>query len=553
MGKKNPPKIRHSWLAQLIDNPIVVSLCLVILSFLIYANSLGNGFVSDDLGAIVYNFHIRDTWKDALMPGRISLGGVIVSLLYILVGPNALWYHLASVFIHALITVLVFILVLRLMRQPYLAALSGVLFALHPLHTEAVDFISALPYLLYSLFSLTSLLLVDKIESKKTAGIRWIFLVAITSFLAFSSSEKAIMLPFLIGAYLVVFASWKRMLAYWPVALATLVFGLLLFSRIQSRIQVMSPDPQGRLVVENPLRIASLAIGTHLRLFALPSGLSLYHEFNNTSGNVVFSLGAIALGFLALGLVLFKKNRRLFFFYLIFLVGIGPTILPLNLGWIAAERYVYFPSIGLTVLLAAGVVALKRINNSLFWGSVLFLTLSYSFLTIQRNRDWKDEPTLWQASLEASPDSSQAYVNMGSLYHSQGEIDKAVQAFTKAAQLNPGNPQPWSQLAYIFILQNDLTSAKAALTQAIRINPYEQMNLMVQAKIFIAEKNFTDAEKLIKRAQELDPNEPELYKLMADYYVGIGDTNRARQAAEKAYSLNPNDIDVLEFLGKQRK
>ena len=130
---------------------------LAVLAFLVYANSLSNGFVGDDKEQLLQNPLVSGhriaaafgagVWSFRGVQGNYyrPLQFLIYILLHGLFGFEAFGYHLFFVLMHALTTVLVYFLALQLTTRSHIALAAAALFAVHPIHTEVVDWIASLP------------------------------------------------------------------------------------------------------------------------------------------------------------------------------------------------------------------------------------------------------------------------------------------------------------------------------------------------------------------------------------------------------------------------
>ena len=136
-------------------------LALIGVCFLVYANSLNNAFVFDDISGILENPNIYQPFNHWYEPASL-----LNSLSYLIGKYNPFPFHLINIVLHALNTILVF-LSLRLFFKVESSFISACLFALHPIHTEAVTWISGKSYIILSLFILAPLLLYYNATSTK--------------------------------------------------------------------------------------------------------------------------------------------------------------------------------------------------------------------------------------------------------------------------------------------------------------------------------------------------------------------------------------------------
>ena len=133
-----------------------------------YLNSLFNGFIYDDDTQVVHNPYIRSfghlkeiftthVWSFMAVAATnyyrpmMTLGYLFC---YKLFGLRAYGFHLASIVLHVLVVCLVFVLTERLTGDRVCAFIAGAVFALHPVHTESVDWIAAVTDLELTFFYL---------------------------------------------------------------------------------------------------------------------------------------------------------------------------------------------------------------------------------------------------------------------------------------------------------------------------------------------------------------------------------------------------------------
>jgi hypothetical protein len=225
-------------------SPQRIYFALVFLCFLVYFNTLKNGFVSDDIDAIVNNPLVSRPLYYWLYPSML-----LNSLSYALVRLNPLAYHLTNILLHALATLLVFFF-LRLFFKTEACFWGASLFAVHPIHTEAVSWISGRPYIMTTLFMLAGYFLyyfaVDSINPFKAVdedpvfykpgdatGTRFkplpygIGLVLFCYYLI-RNFNFCFLFPFLLVLSDMTFGRWKKNWKYWIPFLAAAGIRVLL-------------------------------------------------------------------------------------------------------------------------------------------------------------------------------------------------------------------------------------------------------------------------------------------------------------------------------------
>lgn len=188
---------------------------LVLVSLVVYFNSLTNGFVYDDYATIVENKYIQHPGKSLpalfsrsyfnIASGERSYRPVATLSYYLIysIGElNATYYHLFSVLLHALNVILVYLLANRIIKNRYSAVIAGLLFACHPALSEAVDAISYNEDLLAAAFFLLAFICYTGINAGEVKSCIKAYILSLISFLlALLSKEMAITLPAVIFLY----------------------------------------------------------------------------------------------------------------------------------------------------------------------------------------------------------------------------------------------------------------------------------------------------------------------------------------------------------------
>ncbi len=209
-------------------------LILLSVSFAVYFNALAGDFVYDDEIQIVENLWIRDirnipaiffkgVWSfqsETVSNYYRPLMHIVYMLNYHLFGLKAWGFHLVNILIHCGVSVLVFLVIRRLLPEhralvspaylspPFMAAM---LFALHPIHTEAVTWISGLPDVAFTFFYILSFYIY--VKSKAVLSGSYLFSVACFAVAALFK-EPALTLPVILLAYDYIFREERAGLTY---------------------------------------------------------------------------------------------------------------------------------------------------------------------------------------------------------------------------------------------------------------------------------------------------------------------------------------------------
>jgi tetratricopeptide (TPR) repeat protein len=400
--------------------------------FLVYLNSLGNAFQYDDKHAIVANPHLRSLAEIPAFfvhpeyfsadPDKAMYRPLLLATLalnYAWSGSQTYSYHLVNIALHALCSLLVWALLRQLGRSAGTALLAGLVFALHPLCAEPVNYISSRSELLAAALVLAACW-------GQGEGRRWLGVGCFA--LALLSKESAIVLPALL-----LWRAYNRgeLRAVWP--------GLAPYGGVALLYLVVIRPFLAKAVYSEPVRGLAQQWGTqakalvyYLKLLAMPTALSVHHAFQVSplsSGLALLCLalaGSLALCGRAGGRGAFALGAGWM------LIALAPTsLVPLNI--LVNEHRLYLPLVGLLIWLS-GMGELPRLGRA--W---LALPLALGLLVLQRNAVWRDEGALWADALAKAPGEVRPYVFLGNHLRAEGQLDQSAALLQRALQLEPDN------------------------------------------------------------------------------------------------------------------
>lgn len=479
---------------------------------LAYINSLGNDFVSDDIPGIKNNPAIGSfshIFESAfLFPERL-----LYFVLYHIAGLSPAAFRLSNVVFH-IGSVIVLYSILVLLSNRRVAIIATSLFAIHPLISEAVVWISGGPYVRYGFFFLLSFLFY--ILSKNNQKY---FRYSLLSFVfAILSGEKAIVLALIFGAYELienkVLINWKKLAPYFLLSAgAAALFVLKIGQRLDS-LQSQSYAPAQTI---NPFQQIPVALTSYFQLSFWPAGLTLYHtELSIGIFNYLLRLLMFLL-FAGMCVFSYKKNKKIFFWLMFIVVPLLPFLTPFGISWIVAERYFYLSSIGLFVLVAMLLDHFSKQENyqKPILAFVILVIAGFSIRTMYRNADWKNEDTLWPATLKTSPSGHNIHNNMGDVYSRNLQHDKAIEEFKKAIEINPNYADAYHNLGMTYYTIKQYDQAIENLQKAASINPNLWQSYQSLATIYWEKADKEKAAAYLQKALELRPAEPSLLQLSA--------------------------------------
>lgn len=605
----------------LVRKHIISLIFLILISTLLFSNTFKNSFIWDDKAIVTKGEYISkpgnipllftyDYWKQFYLmlsrqhnqQERVNYRPIFMASFafdYSLWKLNPFGYHLSNLLFHILNVILIYFLILNIVRTEEspggfinLPFISALLFAIHPIHTESITWIKNRSDLLTFIFFLLSLILFIKFRFQNKSRSRVLFycLSLFCFILALFSKSMAVTLPFILGLYIICFVprgQYKsfliKTLPFFGVMLIYIIFELAFLGKVGS-----GGDAVGRIgLYPNTLAVIK-TVGYYFKLLILPFNLNAERPFSVPGSLfepvVLFSLLSLLI-LTAIIIKAFRHSRVITFFILWIFLSLMPIS---NIIFLAsrpiAEQRLYIPSLGFCVLLALG---LKRIySKRLALTLIMIIFISYSYITMNRNLDWRDSITFWTKTAEASPNSPRAYNNLGVAYYDKKFYQEALSSYNKAIEINPGYAHAYNNMGVTYRDTGEKTDeAISSFKKAIRMDPhyaeaynnlggvvYEDLNHMkeaiesykkaVEIEPAYAEAYFNlglmhdlsdDYEKAIisyQKAIELNPElgiEP--YNNLAYIYIRKGRFDEAVELAKKALFIEPQNAEVLDTLG----
>lgn len=480
-----------------------------ILIFIIYLNAFDNTFVSDDILGTQHNPVFLD-FSNLFSPTYWSYVPYFIFVKLGLTTPFC--FRAINLLSHFGSTCLIFIILNILTAKKTLALFTALLFAVHPILIESVTWISGKPYSQSAFFFLASFLFyLSSMQSKENSR-RFFFSSILCFFIALISSEKAVALFAIFPLYELAFGNLKKNgKKLWPFLILTIVFTTIFLSRTGQVMQALDTqfyNPHTSEKFYNPLIQIPIAISSYLGLIFWPQGLTLYHSEMSFSTGIYLLCLLVFLVFSGLIFYGWKKNRFLFFWLTFFFISLLPTLTPLKVSWIVAERYVYIGTLGILAVFAYSLNwLLEKFPAKKNWLYLFFILIisSLSVRTIIRNIDWDTEDNLWIATAETSPSGFVIHNNLGDVYARQNNPEKAIAEFQKAIEINPGYADAFHNMANTYQATGKIQEAIINYQKAAELNPRLWQSHQNLASIYFFQKEFQKAFTEIKKALEINP------------------------------------------------
>jgi tetratricopeptide (TPR) repeat protein len=438
-------------------------------------------------------------------------------------GLNPRGHHLTSVSIHAVSSVLLLLLLLRITGALWQSAFVAALFALHPMHVESVAWVAERKDVLSAFFWFLTLLFYSEYSKKLGERISErdlpnsslishpssfimpsliphpsspLYLLTLFSFaLGLMSKSMLVTLPLVL-----------LLLDFWPLdryrhegqeqglrklsgRIIALIkekipfFACSLFSGIvtiyaqhnagaMSSLQALSFLPR----LENAL----IAYVKYITKTLWPYDLAVLYPL--TSSFPIWQVVGSLLILLLLSVAAIRIGRRYPYFpvgWFWFIITLLPVIGLIQVGAQSmADRYSYIPIIGLFIIAAWGVSdlakGLRHRERILALLAVTVITASIA-MTWQQLRYWRDDVSLYKHTLQVTTGNYLIHNSLGSTLAKKGDLDGAIVEYQKALKIAPDFSKAHYNMGFVLTGKGNLDAAIREYTEALRINPNDSM------------------------------------------------------------------------------
>jgi tetratricopeptide (TPR) repeat protein len=573
-------------------------------TFLVFSNSLLNGFAYDDTTQILRNEFIRDlrnapkalvteTWywraqqdKDPNQEDKPStpyyrpLFIIYLIVIWNLFGTWSTGWHVFSVLLHLIAVYLVYRVCEKVTKDTRVSALASMLFAVHPLRSESVAWISGVTDPLLAVFLLSSFYFYVRWREENRAKVLAASLILFL--LGVFGKEPAIALPIFIFAYELFVRNQADRLrdrarsaivySSWFFALSTLYFAARYYAL---GFVVNNPDfksyPLRQVVMTIPL-----AIWKYIALLFWPFELTLFHRTAIVKSVVEWRFILPLLGLIALMILLrpLWKSAVARFGLLWFAINLLPVLNLSAFGedFLVQERYLYLSSIGFSLLIAMGLARLPvdkllpRVNR--FRAQTAVATLLILLLagkSLAQNATWRDDITVWNHGVAIAPEQPMSHFILGHKLLNRGDYKGAIEEFEKYMKIIPDNPIVLGNLASALVLtyQNDLATGvlvpdRAPLDRALElcekglgIDPMSATLWDAMGNVHTFEtglKNYDRAIGCFERGLTVAPENPMIKFHLGGTLIKKGRLDDGIRLLQGAVATSPEIVDAHKFL-----
>lgn len=567
--------------------------CLMILCIVLYASSLYGTFVYDDFQTIVKNPYIKDIkyipdyfdpshtemWSFHQAQRQLYRPILLTSFAfnYYLSRLDPFSYHLVNLILHIINTLLVYKAVQNIVsllgqfknsNPPNLrgiALTTALLFASHPIQTEAVSYIVSRSSLLSTFFIMCSFsCFLLAIEENKRAKHLYKIISILCFMLGLLTKEITIVVPFLVLAFSILYVtSFQVNRGWYSIIRISLPYFIILIIYLLPRIFLFGKD---NLLAKKDIFVcyfltALKVVFIYLKLLILPMAQSVDHFLPIVKSpwepTVVLALaGILAFIWLLIAKVL-PYSKILFFYAIWFVIALMPNLILPTLEPIS-EHTVYLPSIGFFAAISFLLITLwnryeKNLNRPIKIACIgLFsvLIMQLGFLTLNRNLVWQNSLLLWKDAVRKAPQKVRPHQNLGNAYLDAGQLDSANQEFQTVLSLDPANANALNNLGIVWAQMGNYEKALKVFNDSIALEPFNPDYANNLGFLFIAQGCFKAAIPILEEALRMNHDHYIAYTNLGLAYLETNNRLRGCDCLELSVKLNPDYERGVELYRK---
>lgn len=499
---------------------------------------------------------------------------------------SLMMYHLTNLILHILVSLLFYNLLLKLKTGDKVSLILSVLYAIHPMHVNAVSWIVGRNDLLLALFGLLSFLAFIKFSITKSK--RFLILSLISYFFAMLTKESGILIPIIFIIYTFFFDDKNKVELKNYFLFIIYIYPVIIYIFLRLYVaDIILRDGIGIKSFFENIYIFFEYIG---KIFYFPAIEPL-----PIKNDLLVVLGCALLLIIILSgikFIKYKYDKKLFYFGIIsFTLLILPSLLVKIVLSEGNTYYLdsrsYFPLVGIFISFGSIFSSIKTTKTLLITLLTIWAIYSISFVYI-KNQAYKNGKVFWETVTELHPYQADYWLGFGSYYFNMGNFEKAAVCGKKAINLNPLVTEYYEKTARASIESGNDDLAIDILNKGIKqninkpklllqliqlydkigddknservLNELESISnkkislsyLYLAAKYYKSSGNFNKALKIMSKVIECDSTNAIYINSVGILYRELGRFDEANRCFFKAFQLKPTNPEYLKNLGQIR-
>jgi len=535
---------------------------LLLATLVTYASTFSYGWVYDDPPQIPQN--------QDLVWGRIGflfthqlwapMGGMearfyrpLLTLWFLLnktlFGLNPHWFHVTSVLVHLVASVLAFFVARELLKDASAALFACAIFALHPLQVESASWISSVNDPLAAALCFASFLIYRKARrQQRNAGVEWI-LAGTFFLLALFTKEVSIVLPGIIlvdlwfdraGDVRSISSARFLLKAISPYAVMAVLWLALRSWVLRGAEAASSPVAWSAILLTAPKIFLF-----NLYRVLVPAGLSPQYDFHliESAGSAQFLLASITIIALASFAIQVARHAPRLWVALAWLTL--PQLPTFNLRWMnqddfVHDRYMYMSMLGVALLAGSAYSWIRRKwpEQQLVRPLAVCIAVTLAFASAIQSEYWANDVILFSRAVSRAPENEWAQLNYGSALSAHGKFAEAAPHFVRSYELEPG----WRAAdfaGFAFQQFGDLPQSEHWFSAALQLNPSLATAWFGMGQIRLLQHRPQDAIPYLKKALELQPTADGFHFELGDALEQVSQLSAAIDEYKAELQLHP--------------
>jgi len=558
---------------------------ILILTGIVYANSLRNDFTNwDDPGLVLENTAIRSLDFQNILhifTPRVGHTYQPVRVLsyaidYHFWKLNPTGYHIGNTLLHAVSAIFLYLVLIKILNaitpnrsegsNRIVALVSVLLFVVHPVNVESVAWIASRKYGLLAFFSFLSLYFFIKSSEKKRQGILYYSFSIAAYALSLLSSPVSVTLIGLFFLYdycrfsgtNVITMLKDRFVYYIPYGLMSAIHFAVLWNVLSS-----GPKPTVQAhYMDNPFYTLLTMLQV---LFDYIKNLMFPFWLNNRyiarpplsvfEIKVIISIGVL-LVLVAFVLIKARRGEKLSLFCVgWFFVTLAPVLNVIPISTKMADRYLYLPAVGMFLWFSSGLYGLlvekqhRTYRLSVFLALVTTIVFTFSILTFQRNKVWRNSETLWTDSLKKNTRNYIAHNALGNALAGRGKFEEAVAHYSEALRIQPDFAGAHTNLGLVLAQRRQFDEAINHFSEALQIEPDLAEAHNGLGSVLAKQEKLNDAFRHFSEALRIEPDYAEAYYNVGMIMVQQEEYEKAIGHFSKTIQIRPGDAEAHYRLG----
>lgn len=527
-------------------------LLLLIGTVLLYLNAQDGAFVSDDYATISQNPKILDV-KDAFLHPAMTFNSMHMSNYFVSLvfgNQNPIAHHVFSLVLYLIFLIIAFGFVAKLFGER-IAIITSLIFAAHPIHVEAVSWISGRIYVFIGLYILLGFMaFINYIETGKLKYIIWTGVCFILGYLTDRPRPFSLVLLILLYMW---YVGWnnkiikERVHRFMPYIWASFVlFVIFAIPFIKIRINAVNSGYNfSESIFYNPFFQYPTGLAKYLQILWIPVDMTLYHTLYVFEPWLNWLITLLMLGCL---IYFYIKSKKYFFAWMFMLLVLAPSMAPIKVSWLVAERYMFLGSLGFCMFLA---FLYEDIDKRIKVVAPILLTILLMFYCVRtylRNDDWQTNHKLWVRTVQYSYNSHNAWNNIGDDYDKLGQMDNAIKGFGQSYVVKPNYADAYHNQANIFFKIKRYDLARAGYEKALSYGPGLYQSYISLTQVALFQNDLNGAYGYASKLLEVQPNNSQAHYVMGVVMAQAGKMDEAKKYINQALKLNPDFVQARTIL-----